>query len=40
MRRLFKRATGVAMSDWRARHTLRAPRALWKVRRAKHPKPR
>ena len=35
MRRLFKRATGMAMSDWRARHTLRAPRALWKVRRSK-----
>jgi transcriptional regulator GlxA family with amidase domain len=39
MRRLFKRATGVAMSDWRERHTLRTPRALWKVRRSE-PKPR
>lgn len=35
MRRLFKRETGIAMSDWRERHTLRAPRALWKVRRVK-----
>jgi len=33
MRRLFKRATGVAMSDWRERHTLRTRRPLWKVRR-------
>jgi transcriptional regulator GlxA family with amidase domain len=34
MRRLFKRATGVAMSDWRERHTLRAPHAHWRVRSA------
>jgi transcriptional regulator GlxA family with amidase domain len=33
MRRLFKRATGVAMSDWRERHTLRAPHAHWRVRK-------
>jgi transcriptional regulator GlxA family with amidase domain len=33
LRRLFKRATGLSMSDWRERHTLRAPHALWKVRR-------
>lgn len=37
MRRLFKRATGVAMSDWRERHTLRAPHAHWRVRSAPRP---
>lgn len=34
MRRLFKRATGVAMSDWRTARSLRAPHAHWRVRRA------
>ena len=38
MRRLFKRATGVAMSDWRERHTLRAPHAHWRVRKAAAPR--
>jgi transcriptional regulator GlxA family with amidase domain len=37
MRRLFKRSTGVAMSDWRERHTLRARHAHWRVRSAPRP---
>ena len=34
MRRLFKRATGVPMSDWRTARSLRAPHAHWRVRSA------
>lgn len=32
LRRLFKQATGLSLSDWRARHTLRARRPHWKAR--------
>ncbi len=32
LRRLFRQATGLSLSDWRARHTLRARRPHWKAR--------
>lgn len=35
LRRLFRRETGVSMSAWRERHTLRARRPHWRVRQAR-----
>lgn len=32
LRRLFRQATGLSLSDWRARHTLRARRSHWRLR--------